>query len=346
MYKGITYWGKKGGEYLKALFQILPAGKLRRIVEVCMGSGTFSANVSGGYGEVEKTAIEIDKGVYALAKCIQQRPFELLERIKNTEYSEEVCLKSIQLLQEVKRGKVVDELDLAQAEYAALCMSRNSQRMVARKQDSYKKHTDVKQAKRSKRDLERQHHNFYRDAPRVVWECNKAWQELQIIDGDFMDYPEYWFEGENTLIFADVPYQYSDRGISGRKSSSTGYIYDWKDEKHYEFLKFVTQKVPEDGKRSRIIICANFERDTDGKLFKRGEKDERIEMKDDLYNQILLAAGFRMVAIQNKFSSEAEKKSQKKKNKVEVVYINYNDILGDWSRLEYYDYADVFGNVE
>ena len=268
-----------------------------------------------------------------------------MESVQNTEYSEEVCRKSIQLLQEVKQGKAVDELELAQAEYAALCMSRNSQRMVARKQDSYKKHKDEKKAKRSKRDLERQRHNFYRDAPKVIWECNKAWQDLRIINGDFMEYPEYWLEGESTLIFADVPYQYSDRGITGRKSSSTGYIYDWKDEKHYDFLKFVTQEIPEGKKHSNIIICASFERDEDGKLFKRGEKNSRIEMANDLYNQILLAAGFRMVVVQEKFSSEAEKKSQKKKNKVEVVYINYKNILGDWSRLEYYDYADVFGNM-
>lgn len=344
LYKGITYWGKKGGEYLKVLFQILPAGKLRHIVEVCMGSGTFSANVSGGYGDIKKTAIEIDKGVYALAKCIQQRPFEILERIQNTEYSEDVCRSSIQLLQEVKLGKKVDDLDLAQAEYAALCMSRNSQRMVARKQDSYKKHTDEKKAKRSKRDLERQKHNFYRDAPKVVWECNKAWQGLNIINDDFMKHPDFWFEGKETLIFADVPYQYSDRGISGRKSDSTGYMYDWREDKHYQFLKFVTQEVPEGKERSRIIICASFERDADGKLFKRGVKNSRIEMRDDLYNQILLVAGFRMVVIQNKFSSEAEKKSQKKKNKVEVIYINYFDILGDWNRFEYYDYSDIYGN--
>ena len=39
LYKGITYWGKKGGEYLKALFQILPAGKISHIVEVCVING-------------------------------------------------------------------------------------------------------------------------------------------------------------------------------------------------------------------------------------------------------------------------------------------------------------------
>lgn len=344
IYKGIQYWGKKGRKYLGIFFQILPAGRLKHIIEVCMGSGTFSANVSGGFEAARKTAIEIDSGVCALARCIQKRPFEILDRIQNTEYSEDVCRRSIQLLNEVKMGKKVEELELAQAEYAALYMSRNSQRMAPRKLDSYKKQPDEKKAKKSKTDLERQKHNFYRDASKVVWECNKAWKELEIIEDDFMNYPEYWCGGDETLVFADVPYQYADRGISGRKTNDTGYIYDWDDDKHSEFLRFVTQAAAEGQKKSRIIVCASYERDESGKLFKRGLRNTRIELRDDIYNQILLAEGFRMVVIMDKFSSECGRKSLKKKIKAEVVYINYRDILGDWSKFEYYDYEDIFGN--
>ena len=88
------------------------------------------------------------------------------------------------------------------------------------------------------------------------------------------------------------------------------------------------------------MVCSNFEIDEQGNL---------IGVADDPYTR-LMQNGFRMVIVQKKYSTVATheihsigggKVRQKKKPKVEVVYINYHNIIGNWGLYKYIDYADV-----
>ena len=86
------------------------------------------------------------------------------------------------------------------------------------------------------------------------------------------------------------------------------------------------------------MICSNFEIDVEG---------NPIGIADDPYTR-LLQHGFRMVVVKKCYSTaiitEKNIKSpvkQKKKPKVEVVYINYRNIVGSWGYYKYFDWKDI-----
>ncbi len=338
MFNNYAYWGNKGGAYLEELFQLLPKSKMQHIVETCMGSGTFSSNISGEYGDIKATAIEKDRGVYLLNKCIKERPIELFEKLKEIQYTKEFYDDSHKKIIDCLNGsEKYEELEIAQAEYAILMMSFNAMRNSYRSLESYMKISDSKEQERRRKVLERMKNNCFRNMGEIIMGNNFAWKNLDIIHGDFMEYSEFWTEGKETLVFADVPYELSKRNAT-KKKKGTGYMVDWNENDQNKFLEFVEQMQVNDN-TSRIIICANFEVDENGEL--KG-------LKEDTYNKKLLALGFRLVVVLEKFTSEIKHKNSKlkeKKKKVEVVYMNYTDIIGEWNKLKYYDYNDVYGNV-
>lgn len=339
-YRSFPYWGSKWGDYLKILFSLLPRLCPKHIVEATAGSAAFSANISSGFGDIKKTAIELDFGVYNLIQQIRTHPYEVCEKIQEMEYSKEFFDKAKKILECMENQEPVEALKLSQAEYAVLALSFNNQRINYRSLESYKKYAGEKRLIK-KANLERLVQNIYRNAPDIICGCSCAWQDLNVIYGNCMDSPEYWMEGKDTIVFADVPYGFEKRGVKeGQKD--TGYDVDWDNEKQVEFLEFVTQPLPAGKIRSSIIICSNFERCENGELIARNEAGQQIDMSEDLYNRILLKAGYRLVVVEKKRSSAIIPEGEKRKQKAEVVYINYRDIMGKWDDFEYYDYEDIF----
>lgn len=337
-YKGISYYGKKGFDYVERLLPLLSVPKLTHLVEAAMGSGVLSANLS--FAGIKQSAYELDKGVFILNRQIQSHPYELLDLLREMPYNKDFFDESLEILKQYNATGVsnLSELEIAQREYAILTMSFNSMRTSYRRLDGYTKYSDGNRQRKSKMELERLRNNIYRDISEVVIGCNQAWRNLNIVCDDFINHPEVFIEGKETLVMVDPPYMLSKRGIEGRKSS-TGYMADWDEHQHFRFLNFAKQ-MNEKTNHSRMMICSNF------RLNPNGEIDLK-EIQDDLYARCLLKIGFRMVVVQKKFSSEIKRwqsDTSHKQAKVEVVYINYTDILGSWYDFEHYDYKDVYGD--
>lgn len=325
--KGYTYYGKKSGRYLECLFQILPEEDLTHIVECCMGSGTFIANY--GFEGAKRTAIELDKGVYQLNKCIRDEYSELLEYLEEMEYSEKEFDRALEIINDDKVQ--YEDLVTARAVYTSLVMSYNSMRTSYRKLDTL---SDNAEKPRTSRQMIRR---IQRNTINSIICLNKAWQGVEMINDSFFNHSNFWCEGKHTLCFADVPYQKCKRGMND-KTKNAGYRQDWNEDIQDEFLEFVIQMNECKDKASNIIICANIEVDENGNL---------VNLKNDKYNKVLLKKGFRLVVILTKASSEIRSSKtctgRKKKRKAEVVYINYKNIIGNWNNYEYYDYEDIYG---
>ena len=312
MYKSYTYYGRKNCKYYCNSFKLYPVHMQRSLVECCMGSGNQTANSL--YGEsVNRIAIEKDKSIYMLNKAIQCNPYRTVELLSEIIYSEEEYEKAILRVKNINNGMYIPGYEIIKAAYGSLIMSYNSMRSGYRKVDE----------KRKKK--------IFSSISEIVFGLNKAWRGVQIINDDFMNYPEYWTAGRDTFIFADVPYEKKKRGI-GEKRKNAGYICDWADKEQQRFIDFVI-KAQHSGKPSNIMICANIPLDEEGNL---------MDMESDYYNSRLLKEGFRLVVVEKRNASVANKRG-KKKPVAEVVYINYHNILGKWSGIEYYDYEVIYG---
>lgn len=319
-FKGFSYFGKKTPSYLGKLSQLLPMAVLKIIVETCMGSGTFSANCA--YKDTERVAIEYDKGMYVLNKCIQENVYELIDRLLDKEYSEETFDNAIKVLDEFDKGADYDEIEVAVAAYISIIESFNSMRDCFRNfkdQEGYDKFVD------------RLRRNIITD----LIPLQSAWNDLEIINGSLFEHSVYWLKENSGLVFADPPYPQDGRGIDSEKEHA-GYRHDWKMEQQLQFLNFV---IDMNNKKevSNIIICSIMNIDNNGNL---------MNLEENMYCKMLLSHGFRMVVVEKKFTSEIKNensKSRKKRMKAEVVFINYHNILGNWNDFEYYDYSDVYG---
>lgn len=312
MIDSYTYYGKKNSRYYAKSLNLYPATMQRLLVECCMGSGNQTANSL--YGEsVRRIAIEKDRSIYLLNKAIQENPYETIRALEDMVYSKDEYEKARQIADKVNAGTIMADNEVIKAVYGTLVMSFNAMRSGYRDADDNKK----------KRILD--------SVPDIVLKLNKAWKGVKIINGDFMDYPQYWTGGRDTFMFADVPYEKKKRGISETRKNA-GYICDWSKDEQKKFMDFVI-KAQKSGNPSNMMICANFSLDKDGKP---------ENMQEDYYNDNLLKEGFRLVVVEKRTSSVSDKNG-KKKPKCEVVYINYTNILGNWSDYEYYDGKDVYG---
>lgn len=313
MFKSYTYYGRKNCKYYCSSYKLYPAHMQHSLVECCMGSGNQTANSL--YGDaVNRIAIEKDKSIYMLNKAIQCNPYKTVELLSEIIYSKEEFQKALLKVKSINGGMYVEGYEVIKAAYGSLIMSYNSMRSGYRGVDE----------KRKKK--------IFSLISEIVFGLNKAWRGVQIINDDFMNYTQYWRASRDTFVFADVPYEKKKRGTTDKRENA-GYICDWTDKEQEKFIDFVIEAQKSDTP-SNIMICANIPLDEDGNL---------RNMESDYYNSRLLKAGFRLAVVEKRFASVANKKS-KKKPVAEVVYINYKDILGKWSEIEYYDYDDVYGS--
>ena len=319
--KGISYFGKKSNNYLEKLNQLFPMVNINFIAEICMGSGTFSANCA--YKGSDRVAIEYDKGMCTLNNCIKENVYELIDRLLDKEYSEETFDNAIKVLDEFDKGADYDEIEVAVAAYISIIESFNSMRDCFRNfkdQESYDKFVD------------RLRRNIITD----LIPLHRAWDGLEIINGSLFDYPELWLKGINGLVFCDPPYPQEDRGVDTEKKSA-GYRQDWKLDTQLQFLNFVVD-MNKNKKACNIMICSIADLD---------EKGQLMNIQNKPYCKMLLSNGFRMVVVEKKHTSEIKNensKSKKKKKKAEIVFLNYDNIIGNWRDFEYYDYEDIYGS--
>ena len=277
-----------------------------------MGSGNQTANSLYG-SEVRRIAIEMDKSIYMLNRAIQTNPYKTIELLSEIIYSKDEYRKAFLNVKGVNNGMNIDIYELIKDAYGCLIMSYNSMRSGYREVDD----------KRKKK--------IYSSISEIVLDLYRAWRGVQIINDDFMNYPQHWTGGRDTLVFADVPYEKKKRGADDKRKNA-GYICDWGDEEQKRFIDFVIA-AQNSGTPSNIIICANIPLDEKGNL---------RDMESDYYNQRLLKAGFRLVVVEKRNASVANKRGEKKPV-AEVIYLNYKNILGKWSEHEYYDYEDIYG---
>lgn len=333
----LTYFGAKNRKYLDFLIQILPEEKPKHIIETCMGSGSFTQHISSGIKDVKKTAIELDKGMFALHSQIKQDADILIKNIKNLANKEEVYYEKKQMIADYLEGKTeYSNLDIAVAELYTLVFSFNFMRGSWRSNTNYLKYEDPMRRMKAKRSMEAFESILHFHMPLVLCELYEKWQNVNLIHGSFMDYKHMW-KDEKALIFLDLPYQYSKRGVKDSRKTA-GYMVEMTDEQHNEFISEVIRFKEEGTLKAKMMICTNYTLNENGEI---------IISKDDLYCQ-LLKHGFRLVQVQEKSSSEIIRKTsldgkKMRQKKMEVVLVNYLDIVGNWNSLKYLDACDVYG---
>ena len=335
----LPYYGSKDEKNLHLTMQILPERPLNRFVDCCFGSGNVTRTIPGEMQGVKKVGIELDKGMYTLHSQIRDDVCSLINIMKNIENTEKEYLKYKSILEKyVDNLQDYESLDIAVAELMVLSFSINSMRGNWRDTEAYRKHTQEEKRHKAKKTMEGFESRFYEKIPIVLFDLNDCWQDLELINGNFMDYTHFW-EEKGTLCYLDLPYELKKRGITNQeRKKNAGYMQDMTQLEHEQFISEVCRKAKDDNLYADLMICTNYEVDE--------ITDKLIVEPDDLYIN-LLKYGFRMVVIERKESSEIIRKNskqdtKKRRLKAEVIFINYKDIIGSWDNFEYYDYSDIY----
>ena len=196
----IPYWGRKDEVYNSQVLKLYPDRNIQTIIDCCMGSGGFSSGVSSGLNIEKKIAMEIDPGVCALHRVIKNKPFELLDCISTIKYSPELFWDCRNVISLYNAGKIsMYDVDVAKAEMILLYFSHNAMRMRPRDLESYKKHTDENMRYRCESALLTTADRIFLKAPTDIMRLNEKWQDIEILNTDFMDHTYYWNENINYI---------------------------------------------------------------------------------------------------------------------------------------------------
>lgn len=335
----LPYFGGKEEENLHHTVQLCPEEQIDTFVDCCFGSGNVTRTIPCEMLGVKKVGIELDRGMFALHSQIKKDVYALIDKIKTMKNGEESFLVNKRKLEEYVEGsEKYSMIEIAAAELFVLAFSYNSMRSQWRNADFYKKHTSDAERDKAKKTAEAFHNRFYEKIPIILLDLNVAWQELNLINGNFFDYTHYW-DQIGTLCYLDLPYELKKRGIKQKQKKGAGYMKDMTQVEHEKFIGEVCRKAKEGHLSGWLMICTNYEIDETGEL---------IIEANDLYTE-LLKCGFRMVVTERKESSEIIRKNshhdrKKRRKKDEVIFINYSNIRGSWDNYEWYDYQKLFGN--
>ena len=335
----LPYFGGKEEKNLAYTALLCPEEQIDTFVDCCFGSGNVTRTIPCEMLGVKKVGIELDRGMFALHSQIKEDVYALIEKIKPMNNSQDTYLSNKRKLEEYVEGsEKYSRIEIAAAELFVLAFSYNSMRSRWRNADFYKKHTSDEERDKAKKTAEAFHNRFYEKIPITLLDLSLAWQELNLINGNFFDYTHYW-DQEGTLCYLDLPYELKKRGIFNQNTKkNAGYMKDLTQNDHEKFISEVCSRAAAGRLHGWLMICTNYEIDETGKL---------IIEADDLYTE-LLKYGFRMVVTEKKESSEIIRKnsrhdSKKRRKKAEVVFINYLNIRGSWDNYEWYDYRKLLG---
>lgn len=339
--KKIPYYGSKNDKNMSVTAQILPERDFDTFVDCCFGSGNVTRRIPGEMLGVHKIGIELDRGMYNLHSQIKEDVLALINRIASMENSEQEYIKNKSMLEKCINGSTeFTRLDIAAAELMVLAFSINSMRAAWRNKDFPLKYQQYDKRDRAQKVIETFNNKFYEKLPVALLDLSECWKDLELINGDFMDYTSFW-EKAGTFCYLDLPYELKKRGVKQDSKKDAGYMIDMSQSDHEKFISEVCKKVIQGKLKADLMICTNYEiDDMTGNI---------IVEPDDLYIN-LLKQNFRMVVTERKESSEIIRKNssqdkKKRKIKAEVVYINYKNIRGSWDNFEYYDYSDILKNA-
>lgn len=338
MANGLRYYGKKNEEYLCRVAQMLPLIGLSTYCDCCFGSGNFTRLIPCEMRNINRVAFELDRGLYALHKVIKSNDvIDLTDMIKTVINSKEDYKKYEEIVKKYNsKIKEYPEIEVALAELVLIYFSMNNGRTNWRNKDSYKKYENEIKRSQSRLQLQAMTDKFYNRLPGDLYDLHCAWQEVDIINDDFRNHYDELYCNDKAFLFIDPPYLLDKRG---RKRDGTaknaGYDMDWVLNDHEEFVEEIIRYHHENKLHAKLMICSNFEVDDNGLI---------IGVDDDPYIRLMKDAGFRLVIVQEKFSSEIKtSEGGHKKKKVEVVFINYqhDNIVGSWDNFRYFDAEDL-----
>lgn len=321
----LAFWGRKSKEYMRQILKLYPADEIDTVVDACMGSGSFSKNISCQMDGVQRIAFELDKSLATMHQEIKNNADKVIDRMLACDFTDELYLYCRKITREFNHGKSsYDKTEIAFAELVLLYFSYNSMRgNVPRRLDSYTKYGDEKKYIETKIHLEHIKERFQLKAPGDIIDLYEKWQRLDIINDSFLNHVDLW-ENRKNWIYIDTPYEPHKRGIKeerGHKHENRGYDVDMSIEEHELFISKIIQYVRENRLRAKLMICTNYEVDDKGKV---------IVPANDRYAR-LLEYGFTRKLIENKASSNSyicteskeEGAKRKRHRKIEAVYINY-----------------------
>lgn len=321
----IAFWGRKSKEYMQEILKLYPAGKLDTVVDACMGSGSFSRNISCQLDGVRRIAFDFDRSLVTMHQVIKNEPDALIQMMIDFRFTEEQYIYYRKITREYDCGSdSYDSLQIAFAELVLLYFSHNSMRgNVPRRFDSYLKYEDKKKYAEAKSRLDRIKTRFALRAPSDIIDLNDKWQQLEIGYDNFMSRTDLWKDA-GTWIFIDPPYELYKRGIKEREGKCykhCGYDVDMTAQDHELFISQLAAMYEEGMLKAKMVICTNYEMDSDGEI---------IIPEKDRYSK-LLDYGFTRVKIENKACSNSHMSTDEdsdvaknvRRRKMEVVYINY-----------------------
>ena len=335
------YYGGKSEKYVESILPLLPDDGIYRFVDCFFGMGNATRQIPCKMTNTQVVAYEKERGLCALHEVIKDDVLleELISKIKNVKNTKEYFQHSMDIVKAYNsREKDFSKVDVALAELVAIRFSRNSARNSYRNPRSYEgRGYDAITMAKKRRVLDSISEKFYNQMPIELIEKNYKWKKIQLFNDDCMNHIEKWGANEN-FIFIDPPYLPNKRGLkerSDKKPVNRGYMEDMSADEHNILIDKII-KISNSG--AKCMICSNFEIDVEG---------NPIGIADDPYTR-LLQHGFRMVVVKKCYSTaiitEKNIKSpvkQKKKPKVEVVYINYRNIVGSWGYYKYFDWKDI-----
>lgn len=321
----LAFWGRKSREYMQQILKLYPADEIDTIVDACMGSGSFSKNISCQMTGVKRIGFELDRSLATMHQEIRNNAGNVIDKMLACDFTDELYLYCRQITREFNHGKSnYGRAEIAFAELVILYFSYNSMRgNVPRRFDSYTKYEDEKKYREAKIHLEHVKERFRLKAPSDVIDLHEKWQRLDIIHDSFLNHTDLW-ENEKNWIYIDTPYEPHKRGIREErihKSENLGYDVDMSIAEHELFIAKIIKYVRADRLRAKLMICTNYEMDDRGKIIVPG---------DDRYAR-LLEYGFTRKLIEHKACSNTYISTEnseggarrKRHRKVEAVYINY-----------------------
>lgn len=337
------YFGGKGEESMSNMRPLFPDKRYNTFVDAFFGMGNVSRLSACENRNVKIVAYEKERSLYVLHEVIKEYELfkQLTSRIPEVEDTKDYYEKCKNIIDTYNAyEKDYNKVDVALAVLVNIRFSRDYKRNSWRDNKSYEGRNFSKmEVAQKKTELKAIVDNFRCFTASNLLELHYKWAKVNLINDDCMNHLDEHIS-DRTLYFIDPPYLPEKRGFKmkeNKRPKNRGYIEDLSVEDHEMLIDKVIQ-LSKAG--AMCMVCSLFELD---------ENNNLVGVADDPYTR-LMANGFRMVVVQKKYSTMAthdvrnkngERVKMKKKPKVEVVYINYTNILGVWSNYKYMDYKDI-----
>lgn len=218
----------------------LPADGFSSAWEAFAGTGAFSANVLSTMidpGKIHLT--DADMYMTDLLVQVQEKPFELITFLAQTEYAE----KWYDWAEEICAGKQSSQLERAAAQYIMMSMSFNGMVDSGFRSIYYEDDRDFNSRMSARYLGER-----YKIKILELYDYSLAIRGINIINDDMIHYFERFSSDEEMFIFADIPYSLETRtqGMYRKDVSS-----EW----HRAFSNMLYKKTVNGTLKANMMLC-------------------------------------------------------------------------------------------